>query len=237
MTTAAEQVLELKTEAKNLRDLGLVGYPDAVETLQSAIAIAEAALKQTTLAGVVRQMAKELADCHGMVGGIQRRWGLETEGAEQRDHLARSCLAYDDGWRYEWNEAYAIQASYNLVNRLTGRLLMRPDLLTTPGEFDLGGGVQAKNLPQQLADARKCIDQTLARKGNFWAEADLALLTVLLTGAEPATAYAGFLALSPPAYAFDSVLDGLRPLARLDFKATPQLQAAERWLVAQRPTA
>jgi len=70
-------------------------------------------------------------------------------------------------------------------------------------------------LRHELGQALADVDRHLANKGNFWAEADLALLKVLQGSADARTAYAPFLALSPPAFAFDSALFALRPLASL----------------------
>ena len=237
MKPLIEQIREIKTEAKNLRDLGIEGYEDAVAALQSAIAKASVGLTDAAVADIERQMAKELADCHGMVGGVQRRWAIEGDAAARFEHLAQSCHAYDAGWRYEWNERYDIRASYNLVNRLTGRLLIRPELLRLDDAVDLGGGIQPLRLPHELSDAMAKIDQHLAKRGNLWAEADLALLKVLLGDADIASAYAPFYTLSPPAYAYASALDGLRPLAASSLETAAALKSAVAMLEARRPPA
>ena len=237
MKPLIEQIREIKTEAKNLRDLGIEGYEDAVAALQSAIKLATDALAEANVQDIARQMAKELADCFGMVGGVQRRWAIEGDAAARFEHLAQSCKAYDAGWRYEWNEKYDIRASYNLVNRLTGRLLIRPDLLRLDDTVDLGGGIPPLHLPHELADAMARIKQHLAKKGNLWAEADLALLKVLLGDADVAAAYAPFYTMSPPGYAYTSALDGLRPLAASALETAAALKAAVAMLEARRTAA
>ena len=226
MKPVLEQILGIKTEAKNLRDRGLRGYPRALARLAMAIELAQPSLAAATTQDVKRQMAKELADCHGMVGGVERRWALESEAAEREAHLAASCRAYDAGYAFEWDEAHDIRASYNLVNRLTGRLLLRPDLLKLDDSVDLGHGLLPLRMPQALAQAVSKISSHLANKGNFWAEADLALLRLLQGGGDAGTAYAAFNALSPPAYAYASALDGLRPLAAALGPSVPALLAA-----------
>lgn len=231
-----EQILDLKTEAKNQRDRGLKGYPRALARLNAAIDLAQEGLAGTTVSVAIRQLTKELADCYGMVGGVERRWGLEGDGAEQSRHLTLSCIAYDNGHRHEWDPAHGTPATYNLVNRLTGRLLIRPDQLQLDEVVDLGNGVTPMNLQLELSRARILIDEQLANKGNFWAEADLALLNVLTGRAEASAAYATFLALSPPGYAFGSALDGLRPLVKKQVATAPALDAAIELLVARRPT-
>lgn len=230
-----EQILDLKTEAKNQRDRGLRGYPRALARLSAAIDLAREGLAGTVVSVAVRQLTKELADCYGMVGGVERRWGLESDPTEQSAHLTRSCIAYDHGHRHEWDPAHGTPGTYNLVNRLTGRLLIRPDLLEVDEVVDIGSGMTPMNLRQELAGARTLIDEQLASKGNFWAEADLALLNVLTGRAEAAAAYATFLSLSPPGYAFGSALDGLRPLVTKQVATAPALDAAIELLVARRP--
>ncbi len=235
MKPLGEQIIELKTEAKNQRDRGLRGYPRALARLNAAIALAEQGLAESTVTDVVRAFTKELADCHGMVGGVERRWGIEGEEDARLAHLGSSCIAYDAGHRHEWDPVYGTPATYNLVNRLTGRLLIRPDLLVCDEVVDLGQGIAPMNVNHELAEAMNLIEAQLAKKGNFWAEADLALLQVLTGRAPASTAYAPFLALSPPGYAFGSALDGLAPLAASTIATRESLQAAITELSSRRP--
>src|SRR5262249_34336283 len=154
----------------------------------------------------------------------ERRWGLEGDAAGRPHHLVASCAAYDAGHGYEWDERYDIRDSYNLVNRLIARLLIRPEVLHLDEVVDLGGGLEPLNVPTELDKAKAAVEQYLAKKGNFWAEADLALLRVLIDRTDAAIAYAEFCKLKPPAYAFTSALDGLRPLTALPTDAAPALQ-------------
>jgi hypothetical protein len=186
MKSLTEQILDLKTEAKNQRDRGVKGYPRALTRLNTAIGLATEGLITTSVTDVILQLTKELADCHGMVGGIERRWGIENGDAERVSHLAASCIAYDEGYRHEWDSKYGTPATYNLVNRLTSRLLIEPKLLERDGVVDLGNSVPPINVKHELLAAMTLIDEQLANKGNFWAEADLALLRVL-TGRADAT--------------------------------------------------
>jgi hypothetical protein len=235
MKSPIEQILDLKTDAKNQRDRGLKGYPRALVRLNSAIRLAQEGLTATSVTDAVRQLTKELADCNGMVGGIERRWGIEGEEGERVKHLAAACIAYDEGYRHEWDDKYGTPATYNLVNRLTSRLLIERKLLDTDHVVDLGMGVEPINVRSQLIDAMARIEEHLANKGNFWAEADLALLRVLAGGADATTAYAPFFALSPPDFAFVSALDGLRPLASTNLPTASSLQAAVALLTSRRP--
>lgn len=236
MNPLAKQILDLKTEAKNQRDRGLRGYPRARDRLQTAIGLAHESVKVTTVTDSVRQLTKELADCYGMVGGVERRWGIEGQDAERLTHLTLSCIAYDSGHVHEWDPNYGTPATYNLVNRLTGRLLIRADLLDIDAEIDLGNGVKPLNVSRELARAAALIEAQLANKENFWTEADLALLRVLTRQAEPEVAYVPFLALSPPAFAFGSALDGLRPLVEAKVATAPALGVAIELLISRRPT-
>jgi hypothetical protein len=242
MKSLTEQILDLKTEAKNQRDRGIKGYDRALTRLNTAIGLATKGLTTTSVTDAVRQLTKELADCHGMVGGIERRWGIEGRDVERLGHLAASCIAYDEGYRHEWDEKYGTPATYNLVNRLISRLLIDPKLLEIDKVVDLGNSVEPINVKCELVDAMKRIDERLANKGNFWAEADLALLRVLTGRADAATAYAPFFALSPPDYAFGSALDALRPLAdalrplaSANLAAASSPQAAVGLLTSKRP--
>lgn len=235
MKTLNAQILDLKTEAKNQRARGLNGYPRALTRLKAAIELLQQGLAGTTVAVAVRELTKDLADCHGMVGGVERRWALEGEPAQEILHLARSCMAYDEGHRHEWDPQHGTPASYNLVNRLSGRLLIRPDLLRLDEIVDLGCEMEPLNLPRELAKARTLIDEKLANKGNFWVEADLALLDMLMGQADASTVYTTFLGLKPSGYAFSSVLDGLRPLVLKQVATLPGIQAAIELLEARRP--
>lgn len=230
-----EQILDLKNEAKNQRARGLKGYARALARLTAAIELVEQGLDGTSVAVAIRELTKDLADCYGMIGGVERRWALEGEPAEEMLHLARSCAAYDEGHRHEWDPQHGTPASYNLVNRLTGRLLIRPDLLGLDEAVDLGGELGRLNLPQELTKARTLINDMLANKGNFWVEADLALLEVLMGRADASTAYATFISLKPPGYAFSSVLDGLHPLVLKQVATKPGIQAAIELLESRRP--
>ena len=156
--------------------------------------------------------------------------------AERLTHLALSCTAYDKGYQREWDPAHGTPATYNLVNRLTGRLLIQPDVLERDEVVDLGNGVAPINVRSELLQGERLIEERLASKGNFWAEADLALLQVLTGRADATTAYAPFFALSPPGYAFGSALDGLRPLAASRLATAPALGAAIALLTSKRPT-
>lgn len=228
-------IRDLKLQAKNQRDRGLAGYPRAVKRATEAIVQVEQALAQTSVPEVRLLLAKELADCHGLVGGVERRWSLEGPQADRASHLIRSIAAYDAGHSYESNPQYGIINSYNLVNRLTSRILLRPDILESAGLCDLGHGLRPIDLQQELKTAATTIREQLAgpRKGDYWAMADLGLLEVLLDLAPPRVAYAGFMSVPHEVFTLTSVLDGLEPLASLPIKAASALQEAARLVRSQ----
>jgi hypothetical protein len=240
--TSIQRIRELKTEAKNRRDRGLRRYPRAVELLHDAIQLGKADLDAiepgkadpagSSATEVQAQLAVELADCHGLLGGVERRWALEGPAEDRAAHLLASISAYDDGCKLEADERHGIVNSYNRVNRLLVRLLLQPELLGSRGTVDLGGGTDPLDVREELAATATAIADQLAgpRRGDHWAMADLALIQVLLDQADAVTAYARFNAASPPDYVYTSVLAGLRPLADLPLSSAPTLRNAVRSL-------
>lgn len=217
MSTPTERIRELKTGAKNQRDRGARGYPRALSMLTEAIAIAQEDLDRSTGAERRVQLATELSDCFGMVGGVERRWADESEADERTQHLKAAIRAYDSGFAFESDAQYGIVDSYNRLNRLLVRVLVRPDAVASDDVVVIDPEIPALNLRREFEKAADFIRQQLtgARRGNYWALADLALVEVLLGRSPAAVAYADFVSLSPPDFAYVSALAGLRPLAEL----------------------
>jgi hypothetical protein len=228
MPTPIERIRELKTGAKNQRDRGVRGYPRALSMLKEATSIAKAELGQSTVAEHRSQLATELCDCYGLVGGVQRRWAAECKVDESAEHLKDSIRAYDDGFIFESNPEYGIVDSYNRLNRLLVRLLLRPDVLDVDDAVVLDPGIPPVNLRHEFEQTSSVIRSQIAgpRRSNYWALADLALVEVLLGRRQPAAAYADFIALSPPDFAYISALAGLRPLAELPIPIAQSLREA-----------
>ena len=228
MAVQIDRIRELKTEAKNRRDRGIRGYDRAIALLNEAIDVAQETLKQTTVRELRAQLAVELSDCHGIIGGIERRWATEGPVGSRDEHLRASIRAYDAGYQFESDREYGITNSYNMVNRLIGRLLLRPDLLNTSEPVDLGPNIEKLDVLQELDNAVRVLRDQLAgvRRGDYWALADLGLVQLLLGHTDPATAYAAFNALSPPDFAYTSALAGLRPLAELPMSVSPAIGQA-----------
>ncbi|MDM0029469.1 hypothetical protein [Variovorax saccharolyticus] len=233
MTPELERIRELKTSAKNQRDRGIKGYPRALASLREAIALGEEAV-QAPLPELAARSAAELCDCFGLTGGIERRWADELEGEDRIAHLKLAVLAYDAGHGYESDPRYGISNSYNLVNRLIARLLLAPEALQADQPLALDG-IAALHLATEFDRAAAVIREQVAgpRRGDYWAWADLAMIEVLLLRSAPEAAYAQFLGLGPPDFAYVSALAGLRPLAALDIGSASALKAAVDLLEAQ----
>jgi len=232
---ALDEIRDLKTRAKNRRDGR--HYSRGVGYLNDAISIARTELDSTTAGELRAQAASELADCYGLLGGIERRWGLDPEYESERDvHLKASVDAYDAGYVFEQNPEYGWPNSYNMINRLVGRLLLRPDRLATTGApANDADGVDVR---AELGQAADVLHEQLrtSRREDYWALADLALVNLLLDRQDPVSAYSRFNAESPPPFAYKSVLDTLGPLAQLAFAPAPKLREAIRHLENRMPT-
>jgi hypothetical protein len=199
MTEALGEIKKLKTQAKNQRDRGQ--YERAARILKVATSLGEKA-KNECSASELQALATELADCYGIMGGVYRRWALETESAAKRsEYLRESIEAYDTGYQLDSDPTYGHASSYNRLNGLISRLFAQPELLSS------------SDFKQELETTRKCI-QELAAQHDYWALADLALLEILLNEAPAARAYASFDAESPPDFAYESALSVLDPLSQ-----------------------
>jgi hypothetical protein len=212
MVPVVDQLRELKTQAKNRRDLQR--YERAAHFADQAIALARKELQAESGANYKAQLASELADSYGLLGGIERRWAVaEAEAAARREHYQASVRAYDQGYEVESDPRYGLVNSYCLLNRLIGRVLLNPELLASPAQADAGGG--GPELVAELERAGKHIEQQLAtdRYGDYWVIADQALINLLLGRADARAAYAPFKAQLPPDFAYKSVLETLRCVA------------------------
>lgn len=233
MTTITDEIRSLKTQAKNRRDLRR--YDRAVQILDRAIELAKENLENPEL---VYRMAEELADCYALLGGVQRRWALQAQSAEERVlHLAASIRAYDAAWKFESNDKYRVVNSYGMVNRLVSRLILKPESLKSEGKTNFGENGQSFDIRVALEEAKHDIEEQLAlpRRDDYWAAADLALVKLLLEEEEPAAAYARFLAKTPPDYAFRSVLEVLRPLSELKWPLAEKFKQASTYLEEHAP--
>ena len=106
-----------------------------------------------------KAVAETLSDAYGQLGGLERREG--------EDNWDTALSAYREGRDIEQNPTYQIYASYNLVNALVLRILMRPDTLPSLRGEIVGA---LRTVGSQVRGKRR-LDQ--------WAWADYALLTLL----------------------------------------------------------
>ena len=181
------------------------------------------------------ELAKELSDCYGLIGGVERRWGEMSEGEGRAEHWKASIRAYDQGFKFESDPEFGIVDSYNLVNRLLVRLMLCPDAMNAHAPVALDPAIPPVNLVVELEKASAVIRKQLAgpRLDDFWALADLALIEVLAGQSTPTAAYADFIGKSPPDFAYVSSLAGLRPLAELPLPSASSLRGAVELLDGQ----
>lgn len=239
MTDLLTTVRELKTKAKNRRDLGR--YKKAIEFLDAAIRMLDDELKAASDSAWRCKLAAELADCWGLIGGIQRRWSTEAAtDDERREHMLESIRAYDKGHGFESAREFDISNSYNLLNRLLSRIFLDPGSLGNgkPG-VELPDDVEDLKVPRELELAGETVREQLKvrRRGDIWAMADLALINLLLNKGDAHSEYAEFNSASPAGWAYDSVLSTLRPLSELDLAPREKLQEAVKLLEAAKASA
>ena len=220
-----KRIQDLKTQAKNRRDVRR--WMRAISLLREAIALGSEEFGSARELPEWRvRIAAELADCWGILGGVERRWAVEgvDDPLLRREHLDRSVEAYDEGYRYEQMDPGG-RSTYNRLNRLIVRLLRDPQTLA--GDRDAGAG--------ETVDVRAELE-TLAVEisgrgiDSPWAALDMALLNVLLTRQDAVSAYAPFDRMSAPDFARQSALDVVAPLAQLDLPVASELRRAEQRL-------
>jgi len=228
MSDVIQRIVELKTQAKNRRDLKR--WDRAAALLKQAIGLAEEEYHSTGAREWRATMASELADCWGILGGLERRWALDpASNAKQRlEHLQRSIEAYDKGYEYEKESLSSGINTYNMLNRLLVRLLLAPELLAT----DRGAAGETMNVRAELEKVAEQISRHAT--DSVWTAADMALLNILLKRQDAASAYAAFERMEPPDFARQSALDVLIPLAQLDLPIAAELRDAARRLGARR---
>src|SRR4051794_18617652 len=82
-----QRIGELKTQAKNRRDLKR--YDRAAALVKQAIDLASQEYQTSSVPEWRATLVSELADCWGILGGIERRWALDpgTDAAQRRAHF------------------------------------------------------------------------------------------------------------------------------------------------------
>ncbi|HEX3555069.1 MAG TPA: hypothetical protein VIA62_17740 [Thermoanaerobaculia bacterium] len=199
MDDVLDRVQDLKDSAKTNRDFG--DFDDALDDLEEAIEILKQELavveqfgppKEETKVLLRQKLGSELADCHGMAGGVYRR----------RGDLTRSFAMYKAGRDYEQDPAYGVVDSYNLTNSIVVQILAN------------GSNIFA--LQQEILEAAETVDKQVEekRREQWWAWCDVGALALLAGNSERAwEAYRRFKEKGALAKHFDStieVLEGLR---------------------------
>jgi hypothetical protein len=204
MDDLLDRVRALKAAAKTARDNG--EWQAAIGDLQDVISLLKA---QMTDASSPRPswLRSELADTYGLIGGIEKRWGLTLDGQERRQHLEASLAAYDEGFEYEENLQRNEENTYNRVNRLVGRVLLDPGVL----EKDEGGGPK---ISRELEEAETILTGQIqsVRQKDPWAYCDLGTIRLLRGEQDALRTFRNVDRLRPPAFVYESTLNTLEPL-------------------------
>lgn len=213
-----DEVLALKASAKSARDDQ--DWDGAIGDLQEAISILSAR-KSPAPSPLPSWLAAELADTYGLMGGIERRWGLLPGGQERERHLRDSVAAYDEGFAYEKGLPPNEANTYNRVNRLVGRVLLNPDVLEETGRADpdfLGELGQAEEILIKQIES--------VRQKDPWAYCDLGTIRLLLGKPDALLTFKELDRLRPPAFVYESTLATLRPLYEVAADLRPDLGQA-----------
>lgn len=175
-------------------------YREAKVLLEKAIAMLQRELERLQCKSVkdrelevhsILDLATELADCYGMLGGICRREG----------DLDEAIKIYDIGRQYE-EGPYGLENSYNMTNAIAVRVLKDPKNLSSQRDL-MDGAIKA--LEWQVTKG--------GRKNQWWAWADLGELYLLSNkGDEASTAYEHFRRCGPRAINYESTISVLREL-------------------------
>lgn len=168
-----------------------------------------------------RDAEREIGDCHGVKGGAYRDWGRYGEAAD----------AYDRGLPYEqrFEELGGQPNSYCLVQRLVARALKDPTAFRTGspirGAEALGPAIDVKaGLVDCLTEIAH--QKEVQRAKDPWAQADYALVLLLLEDEAAESEWDKFDDMHPDSGAYQSTLDVVRLLrGRLELSD----EAAERW--------
>ncbi len=238
MSNPLDNIIKLKKKTKSQRKRGK--YESALRILKQAIESAQQELDLQKTDLEKQPFAFEVGDCQGIKGGIYRRWALDDKKRltdlgqpeiARRKHnelMIKSIKAYDEGFKYE--STHGNVNSYNMVNRLVNRLFYEPTWLATvpttiPQDIKLVVDEQGVKVEVAVKDElekakealRQQINVTGKRRKDIWALADQALVALLLgeEDDDPASAYANLIAVSPPDYAYDTIILAIEPLSEL----------------------
>ena len=213
-----DEVLALKASAKSAR--ADADWEGASGDLDEAVGILGGLLPDPP-GPVPSRVASELADVYGIMGGIERRWGLSVAGEERERHLEKSVAAYDEGFQYERDLDPSEATTYNRINRLIGRVLIEPQLLAEVG-------TTAPDLERDLMEAERILAEQVAsaRQKDPWGYCDLGTVRLLLGTTDALQTFRQLERLRPPGFVYESVLSTLEPLAQVASYLRPDLAQA-----------
>lgn len=211
MIEGIEQALRMKNRARTAREDE--EYDRAVSHIEEARRQLEAlwAERGTAIdeagAGAgseERALVDALAEVHGIRGGIYRSLKNYEEAIK----------AYDSGLRFEAHPARSADSSYNLVQRLTNRVLLRPAEIGVPGWI-----VERLDMGEELRNAARTLREQLqgSRARDPWAAADLVFLELLLVSdpwqeSRIEEAWSALQALKPRSFVYESTRRTLEDL-------------------------
>jgi hypothetical protein len=213
-----DEVRALKASAKSARDDR--DWDSAIADLNDAIDLLQDRLEESSSAAP-GWLKAQLADTFGMVGGIEKRWGLELEGDEGRRHLKASVEAYDMGFNYEQGLDPGDANTYNRINRLVGRVLLDKNVLRA------GSGAVSEFM-KGLREAEEVVTKEIetARQRDPWAYCDLGTVRLLRGKANALSVFHDLERLRPDSFVYESVLETLQPLSDVASDLRPDLAIA-----------
>ena len=212
MKEQIKKALGFKDRARDARDEG--DLPRALKLIDKAIALLEELWSQKGAAidsaGAnaspdERDLVEALAETYGVKGGILRSNGDPASAVD----------AYDKGLFFEQHPARKVDNSYNLIQRLTNRVLAAPNMVGAP-EWN----VSSKDMWQELEKSRDELQrQGISRGNDPWWAADVVTVQLLLTPQDPSNgrqrvqkAYEAFEQLEPKPRVYESALRALGDL-------------------------
>lgn len=198
-----DEVLALKASSKSARDDG--DWEGAIGDLEEAVGLLRSCTSNS-LTRLPNRLASELADTYGLIGGVQKRWGLLLDGEDRQHHLKESIAAYDKGFLYEKDLEPGDASTYNRTNRLVGRVLLDPHILQ---------GDRGAAMDDELRKAEEILTEQLksVRRKDPWGYSDLGTIRLLRGTADALSAYNDLDRLRPPAFVYESTLATLKPLS------------------------
>lgn len=216
MVDEFDDVLALKASAKSARDHG--DWMGAIGDLKEAVFLLQRRTPDPSTR-LPSRLAAQFADTYGLIGGVQRRWGLQLDGRARQQHLEESIAAYDQGFHYEKDLGLSDASTYNRVNRLVGQVLIDPHVLE---------GSRDATIENDLQQAEEILIEQFkpVRRKDPWAYFDLAVIRLLRGVPDALSVYNDLDRLRPPAFVYESALATLEPLAEVASDLRPDLVPA-----------